>query len=173
MNLQHQLFNTLDSLGGVSCETPKSVEFSVGDSIKLVIELVAVDTMSCAVREIRLRVPRFGEEDFDTLTNWAHSVCRRVTYLLETLEPIEFDRDAGRILVRSQPPAEHSGQTQFYEALFDRCSGDTLRLSRLGTEPRETARRPVDMQMTREVLGKLIDDLVESIPAGVRADVPA
>ncbi|MCH7689316.1 MAG: hypothetical protein IH899_22020 [Planctomycetes bacterium] len=165
MNLSQQLNNELVRLIGFSSTNPKTVRLNGPDSVEIAVDLTAVDSMSCSSREIRLCVPALSGADFDTLKKWAEELCRRVTYLLENIGPLELDPDAGKVMIRSTPPHRQAGTMKFYEILLQSHSGGNFSLRRYQSEVGKPGRDQVDIQTTHEVLQKLIEDLVETIPA--------
>ena len=165
MSLSKQLNNELVRLIGFSSTNPKTVRLNGPDSVEIAVDLTAVDSMSCSSREIRLSVPALSGADFDTLKKWAEQLCRRVTYLLENIGPLEFDPDAGEVMIRSTPPFRQAGTMKFYEILLQSHSGGNFSLRRYESEVGKPGRDQVDIQTTHEMLQKLINDLVETIPA--------
>jgi hypothetical protein len=131
----------------------------------LAIDFTAVDTMSCSFREIRLRVPALASADSGILKQWAERLCSRVTYLLENIGPVEVDPEAGQVLVRSNPPDAQADGTAFYEIRLGSHANGNFSLRRYRAEKGAAGRTQVDMQTTHEVLVKLVDDLVDTIPA--------
>lgn len=164
MSLGTQLNAELVKLIGYSSSSPKTVQVTGPDHVEVSIDLTAVDSMSCSAREIRLAVPSLVNADTDTLKSWAEELCKRVTYLLEGIGPLEIDPAAGQVLIRSTPPHKQSGTTKFYEVLLQSLSGGNFSLKRYQSEQGQPGRTPVDMQTTHEVLQKLVDDLVDTIP---------
>ena len=165
MSLSKQLNTELVRLIGFSSTNPKTVRLNGPDSVEIAIDLTAVDSMSCSSRELRLSVPALSGADFETLKKWAEELCRRVTYLLENIGPLEFDPDAGKVMIRSTPPSRQAGTMKFYEILLQSHSGGNFSLRRYESKAGKPGRDQVDIQTTHEVLQKLIDDLVETIPA--------
>jgi hypothetical protein len=165
MDFSKQLNTELVCLIGYSSSNPKTVRLNGPDSVEIAIDLTAVDSMSCSSREIRLSVPALSGADFDTLKKWAEELCRRVTYLLENIGPLELDPDAGKVLIRSTPPHRQAGTMKFYEILLQSHSGGNFSLRRFQSETGKPGRDQVEIQTTHEMLQKLIEDLVETIPA--------
>ena len=165
MSLSKQLNKELVRLSGFSSTNPKTVRLNGPDSVEIAIDLTAVDSMSCSSREIRLWVPALSGANFDTLKKWAEQLCLRVTYLLENIGPLELDPDAGEVLIRSTPPYRQAGTMKFYEILLQSQSGGNFSLRRYQSEVGKPGRDHVDIQTTHEMLKKLIEDLVETIPA--------
>ena len=100
----------------------------------------------------------------DLLREWAEALCQRITYLLENLGPLEFEPDAGKILIRSTAPSNQPDKRLFYEVLLHSKADGSFSLKRYESVKGQTGRTPVDLQMTHEVLTRLVRDLVETIP---------
>jgi hypothetical protein len=129
------------------------------------VDFTAVDSLGCAFRELRVSADELRNASFDTLKNWAEVLCKRVTYLLEHIGPLELDLEAQIVLVRSTPPARLPEGTTFYELLVK--SPGTLCLRRFNQPPHGTERQPIDIHVTQEVLLRLVRDIVGAIPAAV------
>lgn len=164
MSFRNTIAAELKQLIGFSAADPKTVTLSGPNQVDLAVDLTAVDSMSCSLREIRIDVPALVDAEIDTLKKWAEALCSRVTYLLENIGPLEVDPDNGRVLIRSTPPDQQSGTTTFYEIVLAAHANGNFSLSRFHSEKGQPGRQQVDLQTTHEVLEKLVDDLVETIP---------
>jgi hypothetical protein len=164
MSILRQLTTELTRLIGYSSPTPTTKLFSGPDGIQLEIDFRAVDSMSCSVAEIRLAVPSLVGAAFDKLKAWGAEFCRRVTYLLENMGPLELDPDAGQVLIRSTPPDKSATGVQFYEVVLQSHANGNFTLRRYRTDKGSPGRQAVDIVATHEVLKKLVNDLVDSIP---------
>ena len=166
MGLADDLNQELIQLIGYSSTSPKIVRLSATDGIQIEIDFIAVDSMSCALQEIRLSVPKLIDADFAILQKWAEALSQRVTYLLEDIGLLELDPDAGQVLIRSTPPQKQGGTTSFYEVLLKSHAGGNFSLKRYESTSTTGGRQPIDLHTTHELLRKLIVDLVDTIPAG-------
>ncbi|VAX39560.1 hypothetical protein MNBD_PLANCTO02-1381 [hydrothermal vent metagenome] len=164
MGLVENINKELIQLIGYSSTSPKVVRLQATGNVQIEIDFVAVDSMSCALQEIRLNVPQFVDADFDILRQWAEALSQRVTYLLENIGPLELDADAGQVLIRSTPPQKQGGTTLFYEVLLKSHAGGNFSLKRYESKSGAGGRQPVDLQTTHELLRKLIVDLIDTIP---------
>lgn len=164
MTLKTQLANQLTNLAGYAGPQTYTATLSGPDQVALEIDFVAVDSMSCSFRELRIAVPALATAGFDALKTWAEALSKRITYLLENLGPLEFDPDVGEVLLRSSKPDTADG-TQYYEILLKTSAAGSFSLRRYRAEKGVAGRTPVDLQTTHEVLQKLVRDLVETIPA--------
>lgn len=165
MDLIFQLQHELRQLTGFVSATPKRIEIAAADGVRLTVEFVAVDSLSCAFRELWLHVPQLVGKELAILKQWADALSNRVTYLLENIGPLEVDKLGDKILIRSTPPDRSTGATKFYEVLLSAKSNGTFSLKRFAFEPGSSGRQLVDIQLTHEVLLKLIRDLLETVPS--------
>ncbi len=164
MSLSKQLRAELDQLAGFSSDQWKTVQVSGADGIALEVDLTAVDTLSCAIHEIRLQVPALSQDDFDTVKKWAEQLSQQVTYLLEDIRPLEIDEEAGEILIRSTEPETSANGSSFYEVRLQSQSGGNFILRRYEVQSGQPGRQQVAFHFTRQVLSRLVDDLVDTIP---------
>lgn len=164
MGLRQQLSQELARQQGLNVVIP--VRSVVADGgLTLEIDFLAVDTLGCSFEQLLLTVPSLSGTAFDALKSWAQSLSRRITYLLEQIGPLEYDEPAGEVLMRSTPPDQLVGGTQYYEILLQSHSGGRFALRRYRSVKGQAGRTPAPLTMTHEVLLKLADDLVDTIPS--------
>ncbi len=101
----------------------------------------------------------------NVLKKWAEDLCARVTYLLEQLGPLEIDSQGKQVLIRSKSPDKRDSATTFYEVLLQSQGAGLFTLRRYRRDTQAAAREHVDLRTTHEVLEKLADDLIATIPA--------
>ena len=164
MTLTTQLTSALTRLIGYSSPTPHITTLSAPNRVGVEIDFMAVDSLSCSARELRVSVPALVDAEFDVLRKWAEALCKRVTYLLENIGPLEFSPDSGQVLIRSNPPDKQAAATKFYEIILQSHSQGNFSLRRFCSEAGQPGREPVDIHATHEVLHKLVNDLVATIP---------
>jgi hypothetical protein len=165
MKLSEKLTDELKQLAGHSGPAAKTV--SVSDpavNIDVALDVTAVDSLSCSLQELRLRVPSLSNAGVDVLRQWAADFCKRVTYLLEHIGPLEVDSANGKVLVRSTPPDRQDSTTTFYEILLQSHANGNFTLRRYRSEKNPPSRSRVEIFVTHEVLSKLVNDLVDTIP---------
>ena len=165
MLLIDKISESLTQLKGLESAEPKSVSWSDDSHVGLEIDFVAVESLSCAFRELRFTAPGLRDASFDVLQAWSKTVCERITYLLEHIGPLEVDPLSMTVLIRSTPPEHDGGKVSFYEIVV-RPTG-CLSLHRFSRTRSEPERQPQDIRATHEVLRKLVQDLVGSVPAHV------
>ena len=162
MGLRENVEQLLQGLS--SDDAPRSVRTSDGDGVQIRIDLTAIDSMSCEFAELELFHPRMRTAQFDLLRQWAEALSQRVSYLLENIGPLEFDPHAGQVLIRSTPPQTVAGQKRFYEVILSSVGNGTFVLRRYESTTGRSGRTQVPLQLTIEVLLKLVDDLLATVP---------
>jgi hypothetical protein len=164
MTCGRQLINEVRKLSGLSGHTPKTAAVSVAGGIDLAVDALAVDSMSCSLREIRMRVPGLNGAGVDILKKWANDLCARVTYLLEQLGPLEIDTHGKQVLIRSAAPDQRDDAKSFYEVLLQSQGAGVFTLRRYRRDNTSNSREHVELRTTLELLEKLADDLVATVP---------
>ncbi len=165
MNSGRQLIVEIRKLVGQAGPLPKTVAASASPGVDLAVDVTAVDSMSCSCREIRMRVASLAGAGPDVLKKWADALCARITYLLEPLGPLEVDAEGPQVLIRSKSPDKRDDATAFYEILLQLQGAGVFTLRRYRRDNAGNPREHVDLSMTHEVLEKLADDLVATIPS--------
>ena len=163
MPLHEQITRSLVGLRGLDSDVPTTVGWSTDRGSTVAVDFTAVDSLSCAFRELRVSADEFKTAPFDALQAWAEGLCKKVTYLLEQISPVERDTAAHTVLIRSTPPAKQAEQTAFYEMLVQ--APGILSLRRYTCAAQNPNRDSCDIQLTHEVLAKLVDDVVAAIPS--------
>lgn len=166
MALRHDLEQQLSWLSQSSTMMPTTVQITDANGIELRLELVRLESMSCAFSELVLFVPQLTNAAFDVLKRWADALSQRVQYLMEKIGMLEVDPTQGQVLVRSLPPHSTPAGLQYYEVLLSRTGNGTFSLRRYRSITGQPGRDPVEITVTNEVLFKLVDDLMETIPTG-------
>jgi len=162
MLLHQQITQSLEGLKGLAADVPKTVAWSAEGGPTVEVDFTAVDSLSCAFRELRLSSDALKNVPFETLKDWADELSKKVTYLLEQLGPLERDAEAETVLIRSVPPARQLDQTAFYEILVK--APGTLNLRRYTCAAHDADRQPCDIQITQQALVRLVGDIVAAIP---------
>ncbi|MCH8830008.1 MAG: hypothetical protein IID45_10575 [Planctomycetes bacterium] len=164
MTLSTQLKSALTRLIGFSSPMPHTSTLTASRGVEVEIDFMIVESLSCSVSELRISVPDFVDAEFDVLRKWAEALCGKVTYLLENIGPLEFSPDSGQVLIRSNPPDQQTSATKFYEVILQSHSSGNFSLRRFESVKGRPGRKPVDITSTHELLHKLVNDLVDSIP---------
>jgi hypothetical protein len=163
MSFRNDLSLALASLKGLSGTTASPITLRNAAGLSLRIEFTVVDSLSCAFRELVLEAPSLQGAAFSVFQAWAQNLSKKITYLLEQIGPLEFDPLAGEVLIRSSPPDQLADGTQYYEITLSQKGGAFV-LRRFRSVKGTPGRSPVDVQITHEVLYKLVDDLEASLP---------
>ncbi len=122
--------------------------------------------MSCSCRELRMRVPGSERSRAPMCSKSGHTTsAARVTYLLEQLGPLEIDSEGKQVLIRSKSPDKRDNSTTFYEVLLQSQGAGLFTLRRYRRDSQGAPRQHVDLRTTHELLEKLADDLIATIPA--------
>lgn len=165
MGLRQDLQLELQHQQGLSGSAPVRSTLTDG-GLTLEIDFLAVDSLGCSFEQLTLAASAMNGAAFDALKTWARSLSRRITYLLEQIGPLEFDEQAGEVLIRSTPPDHLPDGAQYYEILLQSQQGGRFCLTRYRSVKGQPGRTQTPLTMTHEVLLKLADDLVDTIPAG-------
>jgi hypothetical protein len=116
MSLSLDLAAALTPLVGQSFVPAQTVAVSDGSGVTVAVDLLSVESLGVSCEELRLEVPSLGSATLDVLKKWGDGLCRRVTYLLENLGPLEYDASSNEVLIRSTPPDQGlPGTTKYYE----------------------------------------------------------
>lgn len=119
------------------------------------LEAEQVDTLAIALRIVDVMpTPRTAAP----LADRAAAVAARVAGLLEPLKVIEIDGGRGEALLRSDVPAHVGNDRLYYELLLEASGRATMRRWRGSLET--TGRQAVPFTLTREVIQKLVADLL-------------
>ena len=153
-----QLSGELQRLAG-TC-TPTTVAIADPRVAELFVDFSVVDRLSCSFSDLRLNVPSLQSAHIDDLERWGNDLCGRITYLLENIRPLEVDKAGSQLLIRSTPPDEQRESTKFYEIVLKSHAFGSFSLRRYASDLGKFGRVPVDIQLTHEVMLKLVSDLM-------------
>lgn len=128
----------------------------------LTLQLTALDTVGLAFTELEFATRKRTEWTTDAIKTWGDNLSARATYLMEPLVMLELDAAEGEVQLRSQSPTNRAEKRSYYEVRIN--TRGTLRLARFTFDEATRRRTPATCQMTREVVERLADDIVASIP---------
>ncbi len=165
MTCGRHLTNEIRKLAGQGVAGARTAVAPGPGGVDLAADVLAADSLSCSLREIRMRVPALNGADATVLKKWAHDLCARVTYLLEPLGPLEIDAEGRQVLIRSSSPDKRENAATFYEILLQSQGAGVFTLRRYRRDKSGAPREHVELRTTYELLEKLADDLVATIPA--------
>lgn len=154
-HLNDELNRLSQQYGGGPCQLQLST--TQGD---LVAQLEAVGPLACTFTLLQLRATGLATATIDELTAVANVLSSRLTYLLESISPVEIDRDMCIVQLRSNPPEQNDQGTFYYELVVRQGAIDLCRFQKAPGG----ARQVVPATVTREVLKRLADDFVAAIP---------
>ena len=106
-----------------------------------------------------LDTPNLENSHCGKLNHRPSQIVARVTYLGERLETIENEGEAGRAILRSNPPRRDGDVISFFEVVLNR--GKEVSLVRYKYDPQVGERVQVPVPMSRDTLDRLIRDLIE------------
>ncbi len=166
MSLSLDLAAALTPFTGHSFVPARAISASDGQGLTVTLVVERVEALGVACEELRLEAPSLSGSTLDVLKVWATGLCQRITYLLETLQPLEFDAQGQEVLIRSNPPDTSStpGRTKYYEVQLSSLGSGRFVLRRYLAEPGVPGRSPASLQLTHEQLAKLVNDLVATLP---------
>lgn len=125
------------------------------------IDLTLAGPVGLQFDALRLRVADGRDRTVDDLRAWGDRIAARVTYLMEPLVVHEADAPAAEVALRSKSPTATDDRRAFYEV---RLSGPArLTFGRLAFDEADRRRQPAPIQLTGEVLRRLVDDLVGTL----------
>lgn len=155
MSLQQKARDLLDQMG--SFQQEQHALHLEENGVHFNCTLVALDTLGCAFSLLSLRHEKLEKADFPKLQEVAEQLSAKLTYLLEDIGPVEQDAEGCTVLLRSKPPEKADGRTQYYEIKVAR--GGTLSLVRYEFQRGTHGRTTIPAQVTRQVFGRLINDM--------------
>ncbi len=165
MSLPQQLEQELQQRAGRGPSGPVTIALTDLQGNQLEVQFQSLDSLGCAVHELSLTIPGLQGLTFDRLQSWATALSRKITYLLEQIGPLEFDSQANEALIRSTHPGQLPQGTVYYEFLLKPQAGRSLMLKRYQATAGQPGRQAVSMQLTHEVLIRLVSDLLDTAPA--------
>ncbi len=118
-------------------------------------DLAALDSIGCAFERFALHADKLRSVDVVALKAVADDLSKRLTYLLEPIQPIEIDSQQCTVQMRSVPPTKTDDRTSYYELLVRK--GGELSLVRYAVDV-GAGRQVILAQVTREVFLRLVRD---------------
>jgi len=156
MTLREEILNQLPSMIG---KQHQRMTATVG-SYTVRCEMDDCDELAVTVYELVLATSEPANVEMAKMQAASHSLCERVTYLLEPITPIESDAEGCVVQMRSTPP-QRLENAHFYYELFLRRSG-SVALHRYEKQS-GSIRQRVAASLTHEVLGRLVEDFGKTV----------
>ncbi len=168
MTCGQQLIAEIRKLAGHGGPGAKTVSISAPDGVELSIDVTAADSMSCSCRELRHARARGSQRRGRTCSRSGPRRAVRSGSLtcMEQLGPLEADV-AGQTSFDPLEIAQTSATTRrrFMKSCSQSQGAGLFTLRRYRRDTQSGAREPVDLRTTHEVLEKLADDLIATIPS--------
>jgi hypothetical protein len=134
--------------------------------LKIRTELIDFDRLGCTLHrialedeEVSLALSKSGcpVDKNRRLEHLSCQITKKITYLLEDITVIEWDKNTATLLMRSHPPESNNRYISYYE--FCLSQGSYLSLTRYRYN-RKTGRKIQEpIHLTKEVFVRLINDL--------------
>jgi hypothetical protein len=151
MNLQSQFDHELTNLGSGAAAT-----VTVEDSPRrLTCDIVERNPLAVSFNRLQLATSELAGSSAVDLERLGKALAGRLTYLMEPIAPIEIDKDACVVQLRSNPPQRDDDGRSYYELMIRR--GGEIALVRYRCE-NGAARVQIPATVTREVLLRLAGD---------------
>ena len=125
------------------------------DGVRFEADVVHVERLACAFSRMEVVNAAWATAPLAKVKQVADQLSSRLTYLLEPIRTIEVDAESCTVQLRSNPPQVGDDATSYYE--LEARGGGSLRLQRFEKTAGEP-RRPVQIEVTREVFRRLVDD---------------
>ncbi len=160
MTLSRKIADAVDSLPA-GAPLPGAIE-AEADTSRLALNLTERGPVGLAFDRLDYARSDRGDLSPEALRAWGDRLAARLTYLMEPLVVVEVDAQAGEAELRSQAPTPRGDRRAYYEVRLRREGN--LHLQRFAFDDQARRRQAVPCQMTLEVLERLADDLVASLP---------
>jgi len=122
---------------------------------RLELQVATADALALALDRIAFRWSADHALDPAGMTRVAEGIRSRILYLSEPLRIVEFDRAAALVQMRSDKPWVQGTAQSYFEFLL---SPTSIVLQRWQANP-SSPRSPVSVTLTRDILGRLADDV--------------
>ncbi len=150
-NLSQKIVAAVDSAA------PPELVSAIDGGLRIALNLIAAGPVGLAFDRLEFEAPD-ASRTAENLRAWADKLASAVTYLMEPLVVLEFDAIAGEIELRSQSPTPRGQLKSYYEVRLTKSG--TMTLSRISYDTTTRRRSMTPCQVTREVLERLVDDIV-------------
>ena len=167
MSVGEKIVEKLEQLmgpDGLSAEPQRPLRCVEHGPISVEAHALEFDRLGCSFAELTVRSIEPVEKE-PSVKARAERMADSVTYLMERLALVEIDEASQRAQLRSAPPWQAGGAVEYYEAFLSSEMDGTLQvhLARYRQDAGAQRRRSVPLNLTREVLQRLLDDLAEVV----------
>jgi hypothetical protein len=160
MTLNTRLNEELNRLASTSGSSGAPSVLAVDvDGGRVECQVVAVDQLACSFEHLAYCSPALDQAKMDQLTRIAESLSKRLSYLLESISPVETDSEGCVVQMRSNPPHKDDDGMSYYELVVKRGEISLCRYSKASGQ----ARRVIPAHVTREVFYRLARDLSTAV----------
>jgi len=157
MTLSQQINSQLDRIAATGTSGDLPAELIVpADPHCLKGLMREVDRLGCSFERLSLETGVLAGASIERLKEISRRLTEKITYLLESISPIEIDHDQCVVQMRSNPPQQDDDGASYYELLVGRTGLTLVRYSR----PPGCPRQPISAHVTREVFSRLAGDFV-------------
>ena len=160
MILSQQIAAALDE-NTCALTPPCSFTTEHGDDT-MTLELTSLDRVGLAFSQLEFKSRKHDDWSTEAIKAWGNRLASRVTYLMEPLVIVEVDADEREVQLRSQSPTSRAEKRSYYEVCINHQG--ILNLARYSFDEATRRRSRTNCQLTREVVERLADDIVASIP---------
>jgi hypothetical protein len=122
--------------------------------MRMEVKLADWNRLGCLLDALNLQKCHSGK-----LNLHPSQIVGRITYLGERLETLENEGEAGRAILRSNPPRRDGDVISFFEVIL--YPGKDISLVRYKYDPRVGERVHVSVPLSRDTLERLMRDLIE------------
>jgi hypothetical protein len=158
MSIKSQVHTELNRLASIAAPGRTALRLDLGDGT-LEATLTQIDQLACAFEQYSYKVDKLASATVDQLKDIAKTLSKRLSYLLESISPMEIDDEACIVQMRSNPPQKDDDGTRYYELVVARGELTLCRYSRVSSQPRFI----VAANVTREVFERLAEDFVAAV----------
>lgn len=151
MNLHQEFERELNSIGSGATATLDAD----ATPRHLHCDIVERNSLAICFNELRLATSELANVDPEKLARIGKVLAEKLTYLMEPINPIEFDAEGCVVQLRSAPPQRDDDGRSYYELLVRRGGEISLRRFR---KDNGDARRTIAATVMREVLLRLAGD---------------
>ncbi|MEX0818177.1 MAG: hypothetical protein WD070_01250 [Pirellulaceae bacterium] len=155
MSTKSQIHTELNRLASLGATGPHSLRLNLGGGT-LEATLTQIDQLACAFEHYAYKTDKLANATIDQLQDIANTLTKELSYLLESISPIEIDDEACVVQMRSNPPLQDDDGTRYYELVVARGELSLCRYVRPSGQPRSV----IAANVTREVLERLTEDFV-------------
>jgi hypothetical protein len=158
MSIKSQIHTELNRLASLAPTGTHSLRLDIGDG-RLEAALSQIDQLACSFDHFSYQIDKLANATIEQLKDIANALSAKLSYLLESISPVEVDDEACVIQMRSNPPQKDDDGTRYYELVVKRGELSLCRYAR----PAGQSPSVVAAHVTREVFERLAEDFVAAV----------